>query len=558
MLTPPRPSRRVAALTALGVAAVAPAFAIPAVAQASHKQITIIQDGNLLQADPTGTLAQMRALGATTVRVPLYWSSVAPKISSTKKPHFNASSPGAYSSANWAPYDAIVEAAKTDGMTIDLTVEGGAPRWAEGAGIPSNYIYPHNGAAKYFAWKPNAGDYGQFMKAVATRYSGHYKPRGASSALPRVHFWTIWNEPNFGEDLGPQATDTSRISYAPMLYRNLVRSGYAALKGSGHGSDTILIGEFAAHGFALSNGHHGPTFPQGLPGNAGQTQPLPFIRTLYCLDQHGNKLRGTAARQVGCASDNGFRQANPGLFKATGVGDHPYANNATPVSDGKSNPNWSTFPNFPLLEHTLDQANHVWGSGEHYPIYNDEYGYITDPPQNNPKHSVPTKTAAKYINWAEYLSWTEKRTASYDQYLIDDPAPSETTGNGGFATGLFTSSGKPKPSLDAFRLPLWIPSTSLAKPGRDRVWGEARPAYWTARDSHEKQTVQVQFRAQGAHSWTTVSTAHDNGYFVVRPKFSHSGSVRLRYTYPKRTDSLLPSPVSGMTIVSRTQAITVK
>ncbi len=90
--------------------------------------------------------------------------------------------------------------------------------------------------AKYFAWKPNAADYGQFMQAIATRYGGKFTPAGQTSALPRVHFWTLWNEPNFGEVLGPQATDTSRISYAPMLYRNLVRAGYSALARTGHGT----------------------------------------------------------------------------------------------------------------------------------------------------------------------------------------------------------------------------------------------------------------------------------------------------------------------------------
>jgi hypothetical protein len=55
-------------------------------------------------------------------------------------------------------------------------------------------------------------------------------------------------QPNFGEYLGPQATEKSRISYAPMLYRDLVRTGYRALMKTGHRRDTIPIGEFAAHG----------------------------------------------------------------------------------------------------------------------------------------------------------------------------------------------------------------------------------------------------------------------------------------------------------------------
>jgi hypothetical protein len=556
LLTPLIP-RRAAAL--LGVAVLAgPALALPAGAQASHTQITIIQDGSLMLSNPAGTLIQMRSLGATTVRVVLDWTAVAPHIQSTRKPHFAASRPGAYPSANWGFYDTVVRDAAADGLTVDLTVAGGAPRWAEGPGIPPGYVISHTPAALYYAWKPNATDYGQFVHAVAERYDGHFTPAGQSTPLPRVRFWTIWNEPNFGEDLGPQATDTSRISYAPMLYRNLVRSGYRALTQTGHARDTILIGELAAHGYPLSNGRHTPHLPQGLPGYGAQTQPLPFIRTLYCLDQNGRKLTGSAARQVGCATSArgraAFRRDNPGLFNATGVGDHPYANNGTPLSDGTGNPEWSTFPNFPLLEHTLDSATHTYGSGKHFPIYNDEYGYITDPPNTQPTHSVPARTAARYINWAEYLSWRAPRTASYDQYLINDPEPN---GDNGFATGLYTFTGKPKPALDAFRMPLWIPSATLAHAGRDRVWGEARPAHWTGRDTKRTQATQIQFRAHGRGPWRTISTVRSNTYFEVRPRFSVSGAVRLRYTYPTATDSLLPLSVAGTTIVSRTQTVTV-
>jgi hypothetical protein len=561
-------SRRSRLACALAGAAALPgtafALALPATASASSKQIAIVQDGATL-SNPTGTLARMRALGATTVRVTLGWNSIAPDPRAKKKPHFNATNPNAYRSANWAPYDALMQAAKADGMTIDLDVMNGAPRWAEGSGIPSNYVSKKAGdAAQSFAWKPNAKAYGQFMQAVGKRYSGSFAPKGSKTKLPRVHFWTIWNEPNFGEDLGPQATDTSRVSYAPMLYRNLVRSGWSALARTGHhpGKDTIVIGELAAHGSALSHGKHGKTWPQGLPGNAGQTQPLPFMRTLYCLDQHGHKLTGTAAAKAGCSTTAKgrarFRKNNPGLFGASGVGDHPYANNATPVSDGKGNKEWATFPNLPLLEHTLDQANKVWGSHTRYKIYSDEYGYITDPPQQQVDHSVPVKTAAKYINWAEYLSWRSKRVASYSQYLLNDPLPNPITGNGGFATGLYTSKGKPKPSLDAYRLPLWLPSATLKKPGRAKVWGEARPATWTGKDSKRTQTVQVQFQAHGKGAFKTISTVKSNHYFVVRPKFATSGNVRLRYTYPSATDSLLPIGVAGTTIVSRNQSIKVK
>jgi hypothetical protein len=561
----PRTPRRVIAAIALSLSAILGLVALaPSSARASTRQISIIEDQGLLAANPAGTLQQMQALGATTVRVLIDWDAIAPDIESTHKPRFSATNPSAYPAANWAFYDEVVRLAKVDGMTVDFTLTGGAPRWAEGSGIPSNYLISHNGAARYYAWKPNSTEFGEFVQAVGRRYDGRYTPKGESSALPRVHFWTIWNEANNGQDLGPQATDTSRISYAPGMYRNLVRTGYRGLRETGHAHDTILIGEFAAHGDALSDGRHGPKDPQGLPGNAAQTQPLPFIRTLYCLSPSGKQLTGSAARLAGCPTTasgrRAFRADNPGLFTVTGVGDHPYANNATPASDGKdASPEWSTLPNLGRLEATLDGATHAWGSSKHYPIYNDEYGYITDPPQRQADMSVPLGTAARDINWAEYLTWREPRVASYDQYLIEDGPPNKLNhNNGGFATGLYTSGGKAKPSLNAYRLPMWEPSTTLSRPGRDKVWGEARPAYWVAKVTKKTQELQIQFRAHDRGSWKTIETVHSDTYFEVRPKFSQSGQVRLRYIYPKlMRDPTLDPSAGGTTIVSRSQQITV-
>jgi hypothetical protein len=61
-----------------------------------------------------------------------------------------------------------------------------------------------------------------------------------SSPLPAVRFWELWNEPNFGQDLAPQATRGSSVSTAPHMYRALVDAGWSALERAGHGHDTFL------------------------------------------------------------------------------------------------------------------------------------------------------------------------------------------------------------------------------------------------------------------------------------------------------------------------------
>jgi hypothetical protein len=550
--------QRFSGAVTLGVAiAAVSVLSAPTSAVASTTQIAMIQDGSHLLADPQGTLARFRLLGATTVRVVVFWHDVTRSPGSRTAPSgFNATDPNAYPAANWAPYDAIVRDAKKDGITVDMTVAGGAPVWADGPGIP-----PVVGTNAHFAWKPSAKDYGQFVTAVGKRYSGSFKPKGQAAtlpALPAVRFWAIWNEPNFGEDLGPQAINGSSVSVAPGMYRSLVNAGWNALAATGHGHDTILIGEFAARGI----GPGGPTkhAPQGYPGNYGQTKPLQFIRTLYCVDASYHQLRGSYAAARGCptnaAGSRRFRAQNPGLFKASGVGDHPYPGNLPPTKDISTDPDFASFPDIPNLERALDRVNRAYGSGTRYPIYNDEYGYITHPPASS--DWVSPTTAAYYLNWAEYLSYRNPRVRSYMQYLLYDPPP--VNGNGGFASGLLTSRGVQKPTYSAYRLPLYMPVTSAKAGSNLEVWGDARPAHVAELDTTTAQSVQIQFQRGSRGAFTTINTVkitNSSGYFDIHMKFHASGTVRLIWTYPK-VDIFLPIASLGATVFSRHVQITLR
>lgn len=94
------------------------------------------------------------------------------------------------------------------------------------------------------------------MRAVATRYDGRFTPRHQSSPLPAVRFWAIFNEPNFGRDPGPQATNGSSRP-AAMYYRSLVAQAWRARQATGHRHNTIVIGELAAKG-SQPHGPHPP------------------------------------------------------------------------------------------------------------------------------------------------------------------------------------------------------------------------------------------------------------------------------------------------------------
>ncbi len=548
--------RRMAALTLSAAAAGLAAAALPSAAAASTSQITIMQDEGLVPIPFTSqspavqqaTFAALRQLGVTTARIIVPWAAVAPMASSETKPAGNSASPAYYPATNWAPYDSAVMIAQQYGITPDFTVSGGAPQWAEAHTLPGVTSYN-----PYFGYKPNAAEYGKFMTAIATRYSGHFIPPGASSPLPRVHFWAIYNEPNFGEDLGPQALHGSKIPYAPMLYRQILNAGWKALQSTHHGHDTILVGGYAARGV------QGGKFP----GNYSQTKPLLFIRDLYCVNSKYKQLSGKLAKEESCPTSKSavrkFRSQNPALFKATGVADHPYPVAGTPLNDGKGDPDFATFPDLGNLAKTMDKVTSRYGSHKKFPIYNDEYGYITRPPNNRapsgPLYLSPAKAAVD-INWAEYLSYKNPRMKSYMQYLLIDPSQASSNPYAGFSSGLEFPDGSRKPGYFAFNLPVWMPKTSFSHSKNVEVWGDARPASFEKQFGPQSVAVQLQTGTGAFTTLKTVPITSSNGYFDIKMKFPSSGNVQLAYTYPTG-DPLLPVGIGGSTIDSRSFAIRV-
>ena len=541
-------------LPAVMLAAAAGALALgalPSPALASHDQIAMIEDGIHLASNPDGTMRTFRRLGADTVRVIVNWSSVAPDPLARHKPHFNASDPAAYPAGNWVRFDDIVRDAKKYGIQVDFTVSSGVPLWAEGKNIP-HHLLTHTDRG----WRPSPTDFGQFMVAMGRRYDGKYPdPATPGKSLPRVSFWTIWNEPNFGEDLGPQAVNGSYVDVAPMMYRKLVAAGWNALHKAGHGHDKIIIGELTARGQRST-----PTKsnPAGHPGDFAQMKPLEFVRHLYCVDDSLRPMRGSAARKEGCpttaAASRHFRSNNPGLFQVTGFGQHPYPDDLPPTKEGSKDPDYVSFNKIPTEERTLDRIMRDYGSSQRYAIYVDEFGYITRPPNDGPY--VSPSTAAYYNNWTEYLSWRSRRIASTMQYLLYDPTPSSN----GFDSGILFYNGKPKADFYAYQLPLYLPHASMRRGRKVEVWGCARAAPFMAKDTGVRQTAQIQFQRASRGAFKPIKTVRitsSRGYFDLGMKFPGSGTIRLAYTYPD-SDPFLPIGKLGSKIVGRPVRISVQ
>lgn len=552
-------------LCAIALGAVAALFCLAwtaAPALASHGQIAIMEDDTNLFANPGPTLQEMRHLGVQMVRVTVRWSSLAPAPTSRRRPNFNATDPNSYPSRNWAPYDAIVQDAHAVGIKVLFVVTASAPYWGQGAN-PGRYKAHYSADG---AFEPSASGFGQFVRAVGARYSGSFSPRGSLTALPRVSAWELYNEANFGEDLSPQAIDHSKVLRAPVMLRPLLNAAWGALHATGHGSDTLLIGALAARG-----GHIVSRRGFGLPGTYGETPPLEFIRELYCVDGRYHPYRGAAAAARNCPTtaraSRRFRARNPALFSASGFSIHPYQltndANAAPDMTRYHSPDFVSLSQLPNLARTLDRTQRVYRSSKRFLIWNDEWGYITDPPVSAPPykgcrcHFVSPATAAAYMNWAEYMLWSNPRIASTSQYLLYDPNPSVGTPEyGGFASGLIYFSnvlgGQPKASYFAYRLPIYLPSTSTQLGNTLKVWGAARLAPYAVADGDGSQFVQIEFQSSPAGQWVsekTVQVTDPHGYFETSVAFPSSGSVRIAWTYPPSDLRLASNLVTPSQIV---------
>ena len=496
---------------------------------------SMFQDDQLLIDSPTATvtrtLDQLRALGVDRLRLTVLWSSLAPDPLANHPPAgFDPSQPAAYPAAAWAPYDRVLQLARARGIGVDFDLTAPGPRWAMAPGAPV--------ASQGNHYAPSARDFGAFVDAVGRRYSGTYRPPGAAAPLPRVTFWSIWNEPNQPGWLAPQwqTRGSTPAIAAARLYRGYVDAATAALARTGHGRDPVLIGELAPEG-------------DEHPGESAPVPPLPFLRALYCVGPTYAPLRGAPATAVGCPGAGGrsnFVAAHPGLFRASGFAHHPYSFFLAPARS-MSDPNFAPLADLGRLERSLDRIFAAYAVSRRLPIYLTEYGYESNPP--NPFRGVPPGTQAAYLDEAEYLAWLDPRVRALSQFELRDSPPNRAYRPGTvrywstFQTGLEYLDGRAKPALAAYALPIFIPDPHFVRGGTVGVWAMLRPAA-----NGSAQRVRIQWRPpRGAWRTLAVAQTHDAAGVVlsaVRPPAS--GLVRVAWAAPSGRQVISrPVPVTG-------------
>ena len=495
-------SLRVARLTIAAACLVA--LSLPARALASSSlQTSLIDDQQLIYDSPSraiSDLKQLKSLGVDQVKVSVVWGLVAPTQPS------DPTDPGTYPPGAWNRYDRIVREASQLGLGVYFMFVPPAPDWA----IPNGETTTQG---ERLGLAPSASDFGQFVEAAGQRYSGSY------NGLPRVSYWSVWNEPDLSAWLNPWHRGSEALQ--PPEYRSLVNAAWRGLAATGHtvaDGDTILIGELA---------------------NSGYLPPLQFVRGLYCVSDSFQPLTGTAASHYGCprsGSASNFAAANPGLFQISGFAHHPYSFNAPPDRPYFLR-NWITMSNLGLLEHDLNGIFSTYGElqGGAVPLYLTEFGYESNPPNPYVKNSAVQQAA--WINEAEYMAWSLPYVRTLNQFeLIDSrPLTQYPRGSrgywGGFMTGLEFVGGKPKPALPAFRLPLWLPS---AQHGPSvTVWGQLRPA-----DHTQPQFGLLEFEPSGSSAFQSlgvVSTVSQEGFFLTHVSIPSAGLVQLAWLDPSGT-----------------------
>jgi hypothetical protein len=395
----------------------AAAVSAPA-AEASTRQLTLMQDDAHVRGATAATVAEFDRLGVDVVKINLYWDEVAP--GGRRKPaRFDGTDPADY---DWSNYDSAVQAIRARGMRPFLSIGGRGPRWAvQNKGRKGTY-------------RPKASEFRRFAEAAGRRF-------------PDVHIWSIWNEPNLYSWLSPQRRK-DRTPLSPSIYRGLYLAGHAGLRASGHRGDTILLGELMPRG---------GTSPRKVP-------PLEFLREMACLNRNYRQYRGRAARRRNCRK--------VGRIPTSGLAYHPYTPAGGPhVPEQRDD---AAIGQLSRVRRTLDALARRGKLPRRTPIWITEFGFQTDPPD---PFQASLKRAAGFMDESEWIAFRNPRVASYSQYTLRDDAPrrgSRFVKWSGWQAGLRFRDGRAKPGVyKAFRMPLFVNSRG---PNSVEVFGALRPA----------------------------------------------------------------------------------
>jgi hypothetical protein len=384
--------------------------------------------------------------------------------------------------------DNAVRDARAHGLQVMLTANG-APPWAEGPGRPADAVPG--------SWRPNPADFGDFVKALAQRYSGSFSPPG-QPALPAAQALEVWNEPNTSGAITP--TFEGKTDTAANIYRDLLNSAYDAVKSVNPGM-LVVTGGTAPYGDPP-----GGPYPPGIQ----RVRPVTFWEDVLCVQPVKSKkkskkkqLPGTIpptkfVRKGGCNGPVKFDVLSHHAIDNTGKG---------PLQSGPTSDDAST-PDLGRITAVLRGAEKAGTtSGGRHRLWVTEFWWDSNPP--NPS-GANLQLHARQIEQSLYLFWKAGADTAFN-FVIGDTATRPNV-HAGFQGGAYFQDGRPKPALTAFQFPF---VTSRINANTLEAWGR----------SPEAGKVLIQ-RKQGG--WKTIRRISVGKGSVFDTKLKLSGKQQLR------------------------------
>jgi hypothetical protein len=337
------------------------AAALASGALASRRMKLGIYDDAQTIGNTGPAFTQLSELRVQVVRVGLSWRASAP----SKPDAGTFSDPASYS---WGQSDQVVREAEARGMDIVFSILW-TPGWA-GGGATGN----GNRAPTKMAWLQS------FAAAAATRYSGTYPdPANPGALLPRVRYWTAWNEPNAPLFLKPQYKRVGGrlVVWSGRVYARMCTAVFRGV----HNAE-------AAAGVSRGKVACGVTNPGGNNhprGRRAAPSPLPFVRAM--------------------------RTKRP---KFDVFAHHPYPSSPSESpSELPSVRTRITLGNLGILIKELRRLG--WGSKR---VWLTEYGYQTKPPDRN--FGVTPRKQAAYLKQAYRIAKRNRRVDMFVWLLLKD------------------------------------------------------------------------------------------------------------------------------------------
>jgi hypothetical protein len=375
---------------------------------------------------PPGNVWLDRAVAADAqfILLGVDWAGVSP----SRPPRGSDQTDPANPAYNWGTLDQSVRAAVVHGLTVAFTVAGGGggPPWADGPHRP-RWAAPGT-------WKPNAKAFGQFMKAVARRYDGHFTPAGQTTPLPHVRYYQPWGEPNLYNHVTPQWVKTHGhwVAESAIIYRGLLNAAYSAVKSVTSSNIVITAG----------------TAPFGDPPHGGNSRvaPVAFLRELLCL-------RGTDLTPEKCP--------NPAHFDI--LAHHPYSVGGPWFT--ALNPDDVSLPDVHKLTrvvHAAERSGRALPRG-HKQVWVTEFSWDSKPPD---PQGVPMQTWERWLEESFYVVWHQGVDAMAWFQLADQSCVPNCQDT--YQSGIYYKNGRRKAGFEAYRFPFVVESAGR---GHKTIWG---------------------------------------------------------------------------------------